>query len=931
VSAPVGLVVLALAGTSDESSRARPPRAGAVVHLLDAIGDASRSTLASPALSPPEVGEVAPRLGDLESDGTLPDGRSIHVLPCPVHRGDVASLRLEPDGPRPQLVPGDRFVPAERLSAFRTLHQRVGPNGSLAYEVERPTRLKLPIQRTGPAARLTLVGGPFPPQERASVSLEIDGRRIEPRADGVDEVVATLAFDLPDALGLTAATLAIDGTGGPPLLLSGYELEEAGGRDRALVAAGVDPAATRLVWRPAPPAPVVPLRASRERAERSDVLLLPGRVGLTGVAPERVHVEAPGSSIRFEAIGPEVLAADIATATFVRFTLDADASGRALAPLLLQPQAEWLRPIEPMRGAGVAEPVHPLVDHWQVGNETRRALALATGGTWRVALPADASRIEFELASLAFAADSKGGPRPRVEVAVAEGSVERPIGAPELPDSARADRPERFDPVALAIPPPIDATVPRALLVRVVQPPGAPPFARPRTALVAEPRVVTAPRAPGADPGSTRPRNLVVFLVDTLRADHVHCIGGGRETTPNVDALARDGVLFRQARSQAPWTRPSVATLFTGLLPEFHTVTSENGLPRAASTLAERMRAAGYETAAFTANAQVHAPGLDFEQGFDRFVGFQRDQELARSDEVVGAALPWLDAHADRPFFLYVHTIDPHDPYDPPAATRGKFEAPYRGRIDDAHASIAELTRLMPLDAADRAHVVDLYDEEIAFADAWFGHLVGRLKELGLYDDTVVLFLSDHGEELLDHGKLGHPRRLWDEVLHVPMVLKLCGPTAPRGGVVDGVVRTMDWLPTFATFFDLPSDPPGFEGVDLAPAWHGDGLPELDAIAQTEPDLESFQHGRFKLLLEEASRGAEATARLFDLVDDPREQRDLSDLHPKTVASLRELLFAAKEADRRRGFTSLAARPVPHFDPDVERALRQLGYVGGAK
>jgi arylsulfatase A-like enzyme len=440
-----------------------------------------------------------------------------------------------------------------------------------------------------------------------------------------------------------------------------------------------------------------------------------------------------------------------------------------------------------------------------------------------------------------------------------------------------------------------------------------------------------------SQPAPRRRPNLLIYLVDTLRADRVHCLGNERATTPNVDALARDGVLFTHASSQAPWTRPSIATLFTGLIPEHHTVTFENGLPRAAATLAERMRAAGFETAAFTANAQVHAAGLDFEQGFDRFVGYQSTDRFARSDEVVDDAIPWLDARAGRPFFLYVHTIDPHDPYDPPPATRGLFEREYHGKIDDAHASVGEISRLLPLDDADHEHLLALYDEEIAFADREFGRLLDHLKQLRLYDDTVILFLSDHGEELLDHGRLGHPRRLWNEVLHVPMVVRLPGPRAPRGLVVDELVRTMDWLPTLAALFDLPAPDPGFEGIDLAPAWSrrdgGElrGLPELDAIAQTEPDLESFQHGSFKLILEQASQGDRATARLFDFASDPHELHDLSAERPEAVTSLRRQLAAMKAGFASRGFAPLGARRVTHFDPEVERALRQLGYVGEEK
>jgi arylsulfatase A-like enzyme len=917
-------------------------RATEVVHLIDAIPDAARSTLTSPALTPPAVGEIEAALAGLDLLGQLADGRSVYALPFAVDRTALDSLRLEPGGARPQFVAGGRFVSAERLAAFRPLKQRVLPDGSRASCVDRPIELKLPVDRMGPSARLTIAGAPVSREIAAGVTLTIGGQRLAPRADPSPAATTTLSFDLPDALGLTMATLSITkaGAGGDELLLSGYELDEADGRDRAVVAAAVDPHATRLSWRPAPPAPILPLRASGAGEASSDVLLLPGRVGLAGVAFDGLNVETAGVPIRFERGGADTLVAEVATATLARITLPALAGDRLRAPLLLQPQACWLRPIAPMRGTEVAEPVHPLVDHWQVGRETRRAVALAAGAQWRVALPEGATSLEFEFGSLDLVSAAAAAPPPHLVAVVATSDgKETAIGDVALPPAGRIDVPARFDPISWPLPPPADARAARTLLFHVEPAPEAPFTSQLRCALVAEPRVIVTEAAasvPTPAPASQRPAphrrpNLLIYLVDTLRADRVHCLGNPRETTPNVDALARDGILFTHACSQAPWTRPSIATLFTGLIPEHHTVTFESALPRAAATLAERMRAAGYETAAFTANAQVHAAGLDFEQGFDRFVGYQSADTFARSDEVVDDAIPWLDARADRPFFLYVHTIDPHDPYDPPPATRGRFEREYHGKIDDAHASVGEISRLLPLDDDDRAHIVDLYDEEIAFADREFGRLLDRLKALHLYDETVVLFLSDHGEELLDHGRLGHPRRLWNEVLHVPMVLRLPGAGAPHGLVVDSIVRTMDWLPTFAALFGLPAGEHGFEGEDLEPAWSETGLDELDAIAQTEPDLEAFQHGALKLILEHSSQGDHATTHLFDFASDPHEQHDLAAERPEVVTSMRRLFAATKEGYAKRGFAPLGVHRVTRFDPEVERALRQLGYAADEK
>lgn len=927
-----------VAAALPQASPPRPPspQASEVFHLIDAVADAARSSLQSPALAPPALGEVTATLDELEVVGRFDDGRTIHALPIAVDRSALDSLRLEPKQGRPQFVAGSRFISTERLAAFRTLKQRLLQDGGRASCIDKPIELKLPLDRMGPAGRLTLVGPPCSRAVAAGVTLAINGQVVRPRADPSPAPTTTLSFDLPDALGLTMAIVSIRhaDAGDDALLLTGYLLDEADGRDRAVVAAGLDPAATRLSWRPAPPAPILPLRASVAGPSSSDVLLLPGRVGLFGATLGEVEVETAGVPVRFARGGAEALVAEVPSATLARITIPALSPDRPRAPLLEQPQACWLRPIAPMRGVDVAEPVHPLVDHWQVGLETRRALSLAVGARWRVALPPDASTLEFELGAIDLASAAAVAPPPRLVVVVVVGNEETELGAVALPPAARIDVPARFDPISWKLPATTTAHAARALLFRVEAAPEAPFASQLRCALVAEPRVVVAASpAPASAPHAapTRRKNLLIYLVDTLRADRIHCLGNERETSPCVDALARDGILFTQARSQAPWTRPSVATLFTGMIPEHHTVTFETSLPREAATLAERMRAAGFATAGFTANAQVHAAGLDFEQGFDRFVGYQGIDHFARSDEVVGDAIPWLDANKDRPFFLYVHTIDPHDPYDPPPLTRGRFEREYHGKIDDRHASVGEISRLLPLDDADHEHILALYDEEIAFADLELGHLIDHLKELGLYDETVILFLSDHGEELLDHGKLGHPRRLWNEVLHVPMVLRLPGPKAPRGLVVDSIVRTMDWLPTLAALFGLPPGEHGFEGEDLAPAWAGNGLDELDAIAQTEPDLEAFQHGSLKLILEQSSKGERATTHLFDFSSDPHELHDLAAERPDAVTSMRRLFQNSKDELTRRGFAPLGVRRTPRFDPETEKALRALGYAAEEK
>ena len=295
--------------------------------------------------------------------------------------------------------------------------------------------------------------------------------------------------------------------------------------------------------------------------------------------------------------------------------------------------------------------------------------------------------------------------------------------------------------------------------------------------------------------------NVLVYLIDTLRADHLSAYGYHRETSPHLEQLAADGVRFERASSQAPWTRPSVASLFTSMLTTYHGASTDSGLAPELSTLAELFRDAGYDTAAIVSNAHVHAPTLNFEQGFAHFEETAPD---APAGEVHRHVYSWLERRHPGPFCLYVHTLDPHSPYDPPEETAGA----YRSAADLAAPKltgeqIEKRTADGTLDLDDLRRIIDRYDEEILYADREFGRLVERLRELGLYEDTIIVVLSDHGEEFLEHGKIGHGSHLWEELLHVPLIVKLAGADRPRGAEVAEPVRVIDVLPTLADLVGL--------------------------------------------------------------------------------------------------------------------------------
>jgi arylsulfatase A-like enzyme len=431
-------------------------------------------------------------------------------------------------------------------------------------------------------------------------------------------------------------------------------------------------------------------------------------------------------------------------------------------------------------------------------------------------------------------------------------------------------------------------------------------------------------------PASRRQPNVLVYLIDTLRADHCTPYGSSRDTTPQLQRLAAEGVVFERAFSQAPWTRPSVATLFSSYLHSFHNASKTTGLAPEIETLAERFRKAGYATAAFLANAHVHGSSLNFEQGFSQFEAVEKARQRgdSRANQVHDEALAWLDLHQDRPFFLYLHTIDPHAPYDPPESTRGIWSAGYTGRMSPARTNARELTSRSPLPPADLQHVLDLYDEEILFNDREFGRLCDQLRARGLWDDTIVLVVSDHGEEFYEHEGFGHGTTLWNELVHVPLILKPDRRDGESlgGGRVREPVRVMDVPQTLLLRAGLVAPESEFMGVDLSPGLFGLELPELPVIAEEFPDKKMLISGPLKLIWYGPGCRKQGTW-LFNLADDPREENNLADARPEAANAMKGELERILRDYEERGFRRHTMVQEKLAAADLE-ALAQLGYIG---
>jgi len=316
-----------------------------------------------------------------------------------------------------------------------------------------------------------------------------------------------------------------------------------------------------------------------------------------------------------------------------------------------------------------------------------------------------------------------------------------------------------------------------------------------------------APEAPEIADRRAVPKNLVYILIDTVRADVYEPIGGEGSTvhTPTFDALTKDSTVFTKAYAHENWTKPSVATILSGLYPVTHDTNGENEtVPEAVEFLSERMKKAGFTTGAFIANGYV-SRDFGFNQGWDEFVNFIREKKGTTAKFVYRTALDWLRKNKDEPFFLYIHTIDPHVPYAVAEEyTARYYEGTYKGKVGETLGGLEQeqLVESGRLTEEDHEWIRALYYGEVTYHDEYMAKVVERLEEYDLLEDTLVVISHDHGEELNDHGGLGHRHSLYEELLRGPLLMRF-PKRLPRGHVNDELVEFVDLAPTLLDLMGL--------------------------------------------------------------------------------------------------------------------------------
>ena len=454
------------------------------------------------------------------------------------------------------------------------------------------------------------------------------------------------------------------------------------------------------------------------------------------------------------------------------------------------------------------------------------------------------------------------------------------------------------------------------------------------------------------------PPNVIFITVDTLRADHLSGYGHERKTSPYMDELAQTGVVFRTNFAQSSKTGPSMASIFTGLNPDtVGLIDNGKSISKDVLTMAEIFRQNGYKTGCVQTNPYLEDK-YNFDQGFEDYKYLYPDtkievqlKRLYRADKVNAAALDWLEnTGKEKPYFLYLHYMSPHCPYLPPSPYDIKFDPGFdrtlpdftlvwrfiygrdRVKITEEYEKIYQerYTEEQILD-----HMVALYDGEILYFDSELEKFLGVLRENGRLDNTLVVISSDHGEEFKEHGGLTHGKTVFQEVVHVPLILYFPG-RLPAGKTVRQMTRNLDILPTVLDIAGIEV-PPHVEGKSLTALWTDEAPLNIER---------SFAHIKFQgvgtagMGYDEIEHASVTTPKwryisdmknkkdmLFDRREDPGDLYNVADKHPETVKRLsRELLhYFSRSRDLKKRLDIRDPDSVK-LDQKEKNKLEALGY-----
>lgn len=441
--------------------------------------------------------------------------------------------------------------------------------------------------------------------------------------------------------------------------------------------------------------------------------------------------------------------------------------------------------------------------------------------------------------------------------------------------------------------------------------------------------------------------NILLVEVDTCRADHLGCYGYSKPTTPNIDEFASQGVVFENFYTTATWTRPSVASLMTSMYPgQLGIANHTSFIPDEPIRMAMCMKQRGLTTLGLSANGHI-AKKWGFARGFDEFVemwmsgkdrseGLPSEQRalLHAADNVSEALFPMLEKNKDKWTFSFAFYIDPHAPYTRRDEFLPLFEKmPYGGEIDGTIASLKKLNQNYfqnPMEYnGDIAHITNLYDGEIAYFDKFFGMLIDELKELGLYEKTLIVLTSDHGEAFYEHFTRSHGKTVYQYETHVPLIIR--GPGVPKGLRVPEVVSSVDIMPSMLEYVGagIPEQCVGKSFWKLFEE-PGNNIRRYAFVDERNKKVrkQAIIADKYKLIYN-MNRD---TYEFYVLERDPAEREDVFDARHPFIQEFQGMLkecspYYYENAKNKRVAEKANKKPVD-MDKDTLENLKALGYLG---
>ena len=435
---------------------------------------------------------------------------------------------------------------------------------------------------------------------------------------------------------------------------------------------------------------------------------------------------------------------------------------------------------------------------------------------------------------------------------------------------------------------------------------------------------------PGAPGAGEPPKNLILISLDTVRRDRLSAYGYAKPTSPALRRVAEQGIRYERAVTVSPWTIPSHYTLFTGLYPNRHGVWDyKQALDEEIPTLAQLLAADGMRTFGVVSTQAIKS-AKSFGRGFERFryISEWRTGESGRrfiynpGVEVTDLGLFWLDEIGDAPFFLFLHYYDAHSDYSPQPRFRRAFVEPYGGELKGRNAELLQVRKgVRQLDAADVAFLSQLYDAELRQLDDEIGRVTRYMEKHGLDENTLLVIVSDHGEEFMEHGKILHGTSYYDETIAIPLILR--GPGLPRGLRVEALTSLIDLPPTILSVLGREI-PPDMQGIDLSADWAPGRSRARRPLVFAEADWQNEVPALYRMVRDERYKlifnTRDESAELYDMHADPAEAHDVSEKLPERTAQMRAAARAYMSDEYR-------AESTEEPSPEALEQLRALGYA----